>query len=225
MLDVTAALEDVMRAPQGPGTGASAAVRQLATSILTHANEAPGGFPEALQRAFVDASRRLDRVSIAVTGLGWLGSGVPSVEQQVIALIRGAQREVTLCAYAITAGALPFLREMGEVVNQGVNATLIVNAFNQQPTAIQAYLKDAARVLPQRWRILDFSPLGSQTELHAKVLVVDRSVALVGSANLSFHGMVSNHEMAVIVRGPTAESIAERLDMLARGAAVRSSLS
>jgi cardiolipin synthase len=64
--------------------------------------------------------------------------------------------------------------------------------------------------------------MGNQTDLHAKVLVVDRSIALVGSANLSFHGMVSNHEMALVVRGPTAEVIAERFDMLARSAAVRS---
>jgi cardiolipin synthase len=196
-------------------------VSQLASSILDEARREPATLPLILQEALNEASRRLDRVSLAVTGLAWLGSGIPSVEQEMTTLVKGARREIALCAYSITAGALTLLREIRDVVSQGVTATLIVNAFNRQPADVQMYLRDAARALPDRWKLLDFAPTSGTAELHAKILAVDRTVALVGSANLSFHGMVSNHEMALVVRGPTAEDIAVRIDRLAQGTSVR----
>ena len=225
MLDITSALQDILRRKTLQASTQSLAcsevVSQLASSILDEVRREPATFPLILQEALNEASRRLDRVSLAVTGLAWLGSGIPSVEQEMTALVQGARREIALCAYSITAGAMTLLREIRDVVSQGVTATLIVNAFNRQPADVQMYLRDAARALPDRWKLLDFAPTGSTAELHAKILAVDRTVALVGSANLSFHGMVSNHEMALVVRGPTAEDIAVRIDRLARGTSVR----
>jgi cardiolipin synthase len=181
----------------------------------------PAVFRESLRHAFVDARRRLDRVSLAVTGLGWLGAGIPAVEQEMAALIRSAERDISLCCYSITSGAISLLRDMREVAAQGANVTFIVNDFEQQPATIRRFLQSGVRELHDRWRVFDFGQQGIRGDLHAKVLTVDRSVALIGSANLSFHGMVANHEMAIVLRGPTAEVIAERVDMLSRSAAVR----
>jgi cardiolipin synthase len=225
MLGIAAALEELIRG-QGfphlsPDNESSDAVSQLAASLLEQARRDPEALSPALRVALNEAIRRLDRVSLAVTGLAWLGGGIPSVEQEMTSLVRRARRELALCAYSITTGATTLLGEMRSVVVQGVTATLIVNDFGGQHADIQQYLKHASRALPQRWKLLEFAPPDRRSELHAKVLVVDRSVALVGSANLSFHGMVSNHEMAVVVRGPTAEAIADRLDVLAQGTSVR----
>ena len=139
----------------------------------------------------------------------------------MLSLVRGAQREIALCAYSITTGAATLLQEVKDVVIQGVNATIVVNALDEQPVTVQTYLRSSAQELPGRWRVLDFARRAGQTDLHAKLLIVDRAAALVGSANLSFHGMVSNHEIAVVVRGPTAEAMAARFDMLIRSASVR----
>lgn len=129
-------------------------------------------------------------------------------------LVRSARREVTLCAYAITSGALPLLSDLREVARQGVMVTLVVNEFSRQPGDVQVFLREVAGSVGHRWRLLTFEPRDTRTELHAKVLVVDRDAALVGSANLTFHGMVSNHEMALVVRGPIATLIADRVDAL-----------
>jgi cardiolipin synthase len=223
MLDLLGAIEEVGALRDVPGRQAghaSASVARLTAEILTCARNDPQSLAQDLENALLDISCRLDRVSLAVTGLGWLGSGAPSVEQEMIALVRGARREIALCAYSVTPGALSFLSEMKEVVSQGVIATLIVNRFATQSPEVQLYMKEAARTC-DRWHLYDFAPAGAQTELHAKVLVVDRSRALLGSANLSFHGMISNHEMAVVLRGPTAEAISLRIDMLKQWSTVR----
>ena len=223
MINLLGALQEVMRNPQPAiRPGSADAVTQLTRSVLEYATHSPDDLDHALRGALIETITGLDRVSIAVTGLAWLGAGVPSVEQEMLALVRCAQREIGLCVYSITAGAAKLLEAIKEVAVQGVNVTIIVNALDQQPASVQTFLRSTARDLPGRWRILDFAPGAGQTDLHAKILLVDRSIALIGSANLSFHGMVTNHEMAIIIRGPTAEGIAVRFDMLARSASVRS---
>lgn len=226
MLDITAALEAVMRCQTVPQlsdtTSSFDDVDRLATAMVESTKRGPKEFSKELRRSLVEASRHLDRVTLAVTGMAWLGSGITSVEQEMLALVRGAQRNIGLCAYSITDGAMTLLHEISEVVSQGVSATLIVNAFEDQPATVQNYLRRQMRERPKGWTVLDFQPVGRQTDLHAKLLTVDGSIALIGSANLSFYGMVSNHEMAVVLRGPAAETVAQRFAMLSRSAAVRS---
>lgn len=220
MLDVLRALQEVAAwqataAAEGESALPDAVVR-LAAEMLTEARINPQGFDGALSVAFKDAARGLDRVSLAVTGLSWLGSGVPSVEQELSRLVSLARREITLCAYSITSGARPFLSSLKSLAAEGVVVTLVVNDFTGQPTDVQAELRGTTPSMGDRWRVLSFEPRATRTELHAKILAVDRAAALVGSANLSFHGMVSNHEMAVVVRGPLAARIAERVDALVK---------
>jgi phosphatidylserine/phosphatidylglycerophosphate/cardiolipin synthase-like enzyme len=219
VLDFAAVLEELLATRDQPsrrGDEPSDAAVRLASTLIQQAGSDPRKLALALEVGLREACRRVDRASLAVTGLGWLGSGAPSVEQEMLALVRGARREIALCAYSVTAGAMPMLKEMAEVVAQGVSATLVVNAFFEQPMEVQSFLRAAARA-QARWRLFDFTSSGPAAELHAKVLVIDRSVALLGSANLSFRGLVANHEMALVVRGPMAEVIASRIDMLTQG--------
>lgn len=217
MIDIWSALQEVSAEPRpgSSGEGFDAAAR-LTADVLAEATRGAAGLREALTSGLRDAARRLDHVSLAVTGLAWLGSGVPSVEQEIVRLVKRARREITLCAYSISTGALPLLTELEEAARQGVTVRFVVNDFGGQPVEVQGHIRRAAGTHRERWNVLAFEPRITRTELHAKVLAVDRAVALVGSANLTFHGMVSNHEMALIVQGPTAALIASRLDSLLR---------
>ena len=116
MLNIAAAIEEVIRSQatgeqtRVPPEG-SDAVSRLAASILEHAKDNAETLPAMIRTALNEATRRLNDVSVAVTGMAWLGSGVPSVDQELISLVRGARREIVLCAYAITAGGMTFLRK------------------------------------------------------------------------------------------------------------------
>lgn len=219
MTDIADALQDLIAIWRpGGSVGLNDPSETLVREIIARAERDPAGLRSALKAALDETARRIDHVSIAVTGLAWLGSGAPSVQQEMIALARSTKREITLCAYSVTAAALPLFSEIRETVEQGTAATIIVNGFSTQSPDVKAYLTEAAGRYGDHWRLFDFEPTKPQTDLHAKIMVVDRAAALVGSANLSFHGMVSNHELAVIIRGPTAERIAERLDLLIKSA-------
>src|SRR5436309_4809416 len=102
-LDIAGALEAALRrrsisTEASPGSGTDATT--LAASILACASRSAEMRPAALQMALDQAARRIDRVSIAVTGLAWLGSGAPSVQQQMVEIVRKARKEVLLCTYS-----------------------------------------------------------------------------------------------------------------------------
>ncbi len=57
----------------------------------------------------------------------------------------------------------------------------------------------------------------NNVSLHAKIIVIDRKFVLVGSANLSYHGMFSNYEIILKVTGNAVADIANLIDKLAVG--------
>ena len=187
-------------------------VSKLAAELVNAAREDTAGLAADLYQSFLQSAPRLNRVSLAVTGLSWLGGGVKSVQQECLSIIRSARRELTLCAYSITAGAGTLIDEIADVAGQGV--TLIINNVRNQPADVRYRLRTWSTSVTKNIRLFDFNTDDPQHQLHAKIIAADRTIALVGSANLSFHGMVSNHELAVVLRGPIAEEIAVRLDTL-----------
>ena len=193
-------------------------VLKLASRITEAAAQQPDTLAESLHHSLHDLAGRINRVSLAVTGLAWLGAGVQSVQQEIISIVRSARREISLCAYSITSGAGGLIDEIIEASNQGVTVTLVINDLQSQPLDTQTRIRMLTPALRDRIRIFDFTSGNTQSQLHAKVVVADRSTALVGSANLSFHGLYSNHELALVVRGPLAEEVAARMDLLAKAA-------
>jgi cardiolipin synthase len=174
----------------------------------------PAGLAQALRAAISLAAERFDQVSIAVTGPGWLGGGVPAVERMLADLIASAEQEVTLTAYSITPGSDRIWAEFEQALATGIRVTIVIDRLCEQNEVTRSLLYRLARVYSDAFSLYDFVGEDLSTGLHAKVLVVDRRVALVGSANLSHRGMVTAHEMATIVRGPTADRVAQRLDAL-----------
>jgi phosphatidylserine/phosphatidylglycerophosphate/cardiolipin synthase-like enzyme len=213
MLALTTIIERMTKVDSNESASAEE-VRALTSQIMTIASTEPQRLERELTDTLEDVARHIDRVGLAVTGLAWLGSGAQSVEQALTGLVENAQREIVICAYTITPSALPFISKVEDIIDQGVKGTIAINDFAKQSPQVQFQLKNACRKHPERWRLLDFAPSNIGTQLHAKLLVVDRTAALVGSANLSFHGMSLNHEMAVLLRGPIAESLAARVDLL-----------
>jgi cardiolipin synthase len=185
------------------------------------ARRGQAGVIEELQEGIAAAARHTDRVSLAATGLGWLGGGVPAVERTVTDLLAGAEQEILLTAYSMTPGTGRVWEALETALATGVRCTLIADRIGEQHEDIRMFLCELRRRHPGFFAVYDFSGSDPADTLHAKIVVVDRRTALVGSANLTFRGMVSAHELALVVRGPAAEKIAGRIDLLLRSPLVR----
>ena len=158
--------------------------------------------------------------SVVATGLSWLGGGIRSVEQAMLSLIPEASREILVTAYALTGGSSRVTHALDRAAAAGISCVVVVNRLEDQSAAARATLRRLAASHYRNVRVYDFDGDGDE-QLHAKVVVIDREVAVIGSANLTFHGLAASHELGVVLRGGVAELVGEALDRLLASPNVR----
>lgn len=152
-------------------------------------------------------------VEVAVTGTDWLGAGLRSIDTALRELLEGAQDEVMLTAYSIGPQEDRIFKLIEASLARGVRITFVVNRLTSQPPTATQRLRALASTFGH-FHLIDYCPDDATGDLHAKVVVVDRRSALVGSSNLSFRGFVTNHEIAVIMSGPEAAQVGMAIDRL-----------
>ncbi len=168
----------------------------------------------------VERARRHQSVSVVWTGPE---SGVSTsrlTATAVIELINAARSQILLVSYA-THTEPSIATALSAAVARGVAVTLLAERHEDNPsyTALGTPFP-GLDVLRLHW------PAGSRppgAALHAKIIVVDDQVALIGSANLTSRAMESNLECGIIIRGgPQPRAIRDHItDLYAAGLLLR----
>jgi len=153
-------------------------------------------------------------VRVVVSGSAWMGSGLGSIESALYRLFEQANDEITIVAYAISSAAAMLFEQLRAVLQRGIRVRLLVNRFDCQPPGVQKQCHDLQRSFSHLVQVLSFTPQSDEADLHAKIILVDRKYALVGSANLSLRGLMDNHELGVVIEGAGAADIARAIDLL-----------
>jgi cardiolipin synthase len=159
-------------------------------------------------------------IDIAVTGKYWVGRGAGSITTALKQLLLQAEDEVQITSYSLGRNTLDLIDTLDRLSARGIRVQLIVNKFNNQPPEAKTRLKEISRRYPY-FTLLNFEPKNKSEELHAKIIVVDRRYAMIGSPNISWHGMIANHEIAIIVENGVSAKIASMIDKLARSPVIR----
>jgi cardiolipin synthase len=184
-------------------TAGSAILRYACDQLLhrlSHAEPAYlAGLLAGTARA-VERARLHQSVSVVWTGPG---SGVSSsrlTAAAVIELIDAARSEVLLVSYA-THTEPSIATALSAAVARGVVVTLLAERHEDNPsyTAFGTPFP-GLNALRLHWPAQSRPPGAA---LHAKIIVVDDQVALVGSANLTSRAMESNLECGILIRGGT----------------------
>ena len=154
------------------------------------------------------------QAELVVTGLGWLGKGIRSYSAVLKELIAGATSQLDVTAYSITPGADEVLGEIDKKIRQGILVRLVIDDIEGQSELLRKQLREMSDRNSDGLKIWTFPHHDPHSGLHAKVVVADRSLALIGSANLSFRGLNSAHELAIRVGPPAATSASACIDGL-----------
>lgn len=157
----------------------------------------------------------MSRVEIVATGSEFIKEGIRGFESVLEELITGAEKEIHLVAYLITSSALPVLHMLEKASERGVRVVLMVNSVYELEEKVKSYLFRLHERSGTLFQIVSFRDFMNR-ELHAKIIVVDRRKALVGSANLSWGGIAGNYEMGILVEGEPAWQIAKVIETVSR---------
>jgi cardiolipin synthase len=141
-----------------------------------------------------------------------VSEGVRAIEPVVEEIVLGAASEIQILAYLFTTQANRMLRLIEGAGERGVTITIVVNDLERQNEQVKLHLRALKKKLP-RMSLVDFHHRENR-QLHAKVVVADRKRAVVGSANLSLGGMVTNYEVGVLLQGEPAWQLAKVIDRL-----------
>lgn len=152
--------------------------------------------------------------------------GVPTADTAAVmrTLVLQAEREVILVGYAVHDGRRifePLARRMQDIPALAVTFCLDIQRAWNDPTPPADLVARFARDFRQRhwpWPTLPalyYDPRSLETgdaraSLHAKCVIVDRSHALVTSANFTDAAQRKNYEVGILTRHrPTAERLAD----------------
>lgn len=152
-------------------------------------------------------------VEILATGQELISKGVRGFEPVMEETVRGATKEIQVVAYLITKQAMNLIDLLERAADRGIVVTIIVNRLEEQDQLIVGRL---ARIASRHghFRVLNFTDKKGR-QLHAKIMIVDRKRAIVGSANFSWGGMFSNYEIGLYIQGRPAWKLATVIDNLA----------
>lgn len=152
------------------------------------------------------------QTQVVVTGLAWMGSGIGSIESAMERIFREAEHEILITSYAISSAADLMLDWFEAALARGVLIRIVINRINEQPADVISRLESLHQIYPHFY-LYGFTD-DQEYDLHAKAIVADRKMALVGSSNLSRRGLLNNHELALFVEGKPAEQVASAIDKL-----------
>jgi cardiolipin synthase A/B len=113
-------------------------------------------------------------------------------------LIGQAQREILLATYATVPGE-DIRQALHAAASRGVEITLLLERAEDNPGF--RGLGNPFPGLTARRLTWPREARPAEASMHAKILVVDRRIALVGSANLTGHALERNLECGLLIRG------------------------
>lgn len=174
---------------------ASAAAARTGQSL---ADQGDAAFAAGVLTGHLDASAQAPQVTPVWTGPESVG-GQGRLTLAVMAdLLDEAEHEILLVSYA-TMPSRDVRNALSAAADRGVQITLLLERPTDNPNFRGQ--SDPFPGLQARRLVWPTSARPSGASMHAKLMVIDRRLALVGSANLTGYALERNLECGLLVRG------------------------
>jgi cardiolipin synthase A/B len=164
----------------------------------------------------VALARKRQQIDVVWTGPE-TGTGAGRLTSSVVTDLIGQARSSILLVSFATNNEPAIETALTAAADRGVEITLLAERHEDNPgyTAIDTPFPGLGAVR-LRWRA-ERRPHGAA--LHAKIIVIDDNVALVGSANFTGRAMAANLECGILIRGgPQPRVIRDHIgELWARG--------
>jgi len=130
---------------------------------------------------------------LVATGDKWIGYGTRSFVSVLSEMLDEAENEIVMTVYILSE--LSVIDSIEKSLNRGVKTEIYFYKDGQDTRNI------FIEKLEKMKEIYPHLSVYAVTEdlLHAKVLVADNKKCLVGSANLTFGGLIKNYELGFMV--------------------------
>jgi len=223
----------VRAAAEGPGavralrgSAAAAVLRSACEEVLTKLRHGDPAYLAGLLAGAAEAvtrARRHQHLDVVWPGPETASGPGRLTAATVAELIGQALKEILIVSYA-TQTEPAIAAALAAAAERGVEVTILAERHEDNPNYTGAAVPfPDLRAIRLRWPAGRRPVAGSA--MHAKIVVVDDRIALVGSANVTSRAMESNLECGILIRGgPEPRAIRDHLtELRSRGILVRAS--
>lgn len=157
---------------------------------------------------------------IAGSGKIWVGSVASDIQSMVFESLESAKTSIQISSFSLgekNDEVKQFFDIVEDKLEAGRTVQFIVNDAEGNLVRRYSRMRLNKLLTYDNFDLQNFKSKKGRNALHAKVIIVDRKIALVGSANISQHGLFSNYEIMLKVSGKAVADIAGMLDKLAMG--------
>lgn len=158
--------------------------------------------------------KKENNIDIIVTGLNWMKFGTRSIRAILEDMILSSTDEIQIVIYVISTGGNEFIDILADSLYKGIKVVLIINSLYSNDKEILEKLIKLSKLF-NNFYLLNWDAAENEI-LHAKVIVVDRKIAFIGSSNLTWGGLTRNYEIGVKLEGPIVNKISELIDILGK---------
>jgi len=146
-------------------------------------------------------------VEIVASGYRWVGYGIRSFLSEIKEMLTTARNEVLMTVYIIND------MEVVKLIKKSIDRGVFVEIFIYIPD-YSGITDVALKILEMKDRYPNLKVTEMSDEvLHAKVIVVDGKKVLVGSANPTRAGFITNYELGLVLE---SVEIAQKITILLR---------
>jgi len=152
-----------------------------------------------------------------LSALGWRTTELEATERAFHAMVRAARRRVVVMTPFFDSRGAAWLRELLLCVPPGIERTLILRSLESKVRKDYPFGFDAMSpwLKTQGVRVYNYSIPGmdgGRETFHAKAVLCDRSMAYLGSSNVTAASLEHSMEMGVVLEGRAAASVADVID-------------
>lgn len=191
------------------GNGAIGAARQLVAAWRIHMPQLSGASVALALSAAASVHEKADKRRPRLVVSGPTSNAVPVrlTSAVVVEIIRAATQRLLLVSFA-AYNVADVVRELVAAQNRGVELDLVLESSTDSGGALRGRnAADAFTALVEGARFWhwpsDHRPTqAGQVSLHAKVVVADGTMSLIGSANFTGRGLSDNIEVGMLVSDP-----------------------
>lgn len=158
-----------------------------------------------------------------LSALGWRTTDLEPTEHAFNGMVRAAQRRVVVMTPFFDSTGAAWLKELLSYVSTGVERILILRSLEDNTRkdyplgfdTLSPWLK-AQGILVFNYSIPRLE--GGRETFHAKAVLCDRSVAYLGSSNVTAASLEHSMEMGVVLEGRAAARVADVIDAVLKSA-------
>lgn len=155
---------------------------------------------------------------IASSGMLWSGEMTTDIRSLFFKSLQSARRSITISAFSM-GNENSDVEEFFEIIQNKLvgrkKVMIIVNDDENLKKFSRTKLLLLAEKFPENFTLRLFDPKreGKHMILHSKLTIIDRTFALIGSANISRQALEHNYEMMIKISGT---SVSMMDDMMIR---------